>query len=211
MRPPSLKYGPEDDDTEHKGSVRTPTVRNDLLNSLHARTPQGQQRKRRTSTMIEDLRGGADMLPAVRTHTGCTALPANNSFVKVGDRQLVWLGPDEFLLLCEAGSEAHLHSQLMLDLGSVHAAATNVTDSLCALSLRGPAVRQVLAKGCALDLHPAAFAPGMCAQSMLSHAAVTLMANEDNRFTVICRTSFAPYLHNWLLDAGMEYGVSFRG
>lgn len=61
MRPPSLKYGPEDDDTEHKGSVRTPTVRNDLLNSLHARTPQGQQRKRRTSTMIEDLRGGADM------------------------------------------------------------------------------------------------------------------------------------------------------
>ena len=157
-----------------------------------------------------NLRGNADMLPAVKTHTGCTALPANNSFVTVGDRQRVWLGPDEFLILCEAGSETHLHSQLMLDLGSVHAAAANVTDSLCALSLRGPAVRQVLAKGCALDLHPDVFTPGMCAQTMLSHAVVTLMVIEGNRFMVICRTSFAPYLHDWLLDAGMEYGVSFR-
>jgi len=158
-----------------------------------------------------NLRGGADMMPALKTHTGCTALPTNNSFTTIGDRQLVWLGPDEYLLLCEAGSEGHLHSQLMLDLESVHAAVTNVTDGLCALSLRGPEMRRVLAKGCALDLHPAVFMPGMCAQTMLSHAAVTMMAIEDNKFTIICRTSFAPYLHDWLVDAGMEYGVSFRG
>ena len=158
-----------------------------------------------------NLRGGDDMVPAVRAHTGSPALPANNSFVTVGERQVVWLGPDEYLLLCEAGSEAHLHSQLMIDLGSVHAAVTNVTDGLCALSLRGPAVRRVLAKGCALDLHPAVFTPGTCAQTMLSHAGVTMMAIEENRFTIICRTSFAPYVHDWLVDAGMEYGVSFRG
>ena len=158
-----------------------------------------------------NLRGGGDMLPALKTHTGCAALPDNNRFLTVGDRHLVWLGPDEFLLLCEAGSEINLHSQLMIDLEHVHAAATNVTDSLCALSLRGPAARRVLAKGCALDLHPAVFTPGMCAQTMLSHAAVTLIATEENRFMIICRTSFAPYLHDWLMDAGMEYGVSFRG
>jgi sarcosine oxidase subunit gamma len=55
------------------------------------------------------------------------------------------------------------------------------------------------------------FTPGTCAQTMLSHAGVTMMAIEDNRFTIICRTSFAPYVHDWLVDAGMEYGVSFRG
>ena len=158
-----------------------------------------------------NLRGGDDLLPAVKTHTGCSALPTNNSFVTVGERQLIWLGPDEFLLLCEAGSEVHLHGQLMLDLNAVHAAVTNVTDGLCAFSLRGPVLRQVLAKGCAIDLHPAVFTPGSCAQTMLAHAAVTLMATEENRFTMICRTSFAPYVHDWLLDAGMEYGVSFRG
>jgi sarcosine oxidase subunit gamma len=86
-----------------------------------------------------------------------------------------------------------------------------VTDSLCALSLRGPAVRQVLAKGCSLDLHPSKFGAGDSAQTMLAHAAVTLMANDEAGFTLICRTSFAPYVAEWLLDAGLEFGASFRG
>ena len=158
-----------------------------------------------------NLRGDASMLPAVRKHTGCTAFPDNNRSLTVGDRQLVWLGPDEFLLLCEAGSEADLHSQLSLDLEDVHAAVTNVTDSLCALTLRGPAVRQVLAKGCSLDLHPSKFAAGDCAQTMLAHAGVTLVMQDEERFTLICRTSFAPYVADWLMDAGMEYGAALRG
>lgn len=158
-----------------------------------------------------NIRGGAGILPAVKKHTGCTSLPANNSAVTVGDRTLVWLSPDEYLLLCETGQEANLHSRLLLDLGKEHAAVTNVTDALCAISLRGTAVRKVLAKGCTLDLHPAVFTAGMCAQTMLSHAAVTLIAEDSNRFTLICRTSFASYTHDWLMDAGLEYGVSFRG
>ena len=158
-----------------------------------------------------NLRGGADMLPVIRTHTGCDALPENNRLVSVGDRHLVWLGPDEFLLLCAAGTETHLHSQLTLDMADIHAAVTNVTDSLCALSLRRPAVREVLARGCALDLHPSKFTAGDCAQSMLAHAAVTLIANDETGFTLICRTSFAPYVADWLMDAGLAFGVSFRG
>ena len=158
-----------------------------------------------------NLRGGADMVPVIRNHTGCDALPDNNRVVTVGDRHLVWLGPDEFLLLCAAGAETHLHSQLTLDLGDVHAAVTNVTDSLCALSLRGAAVRQVLAKGCALDLHPSRFGVGQCAQTTLAHAGVTLVGTDDDRFTLICRSSFAPYVVEWLMDAGMEYGAAFKG
>jgi sarcosine oxidase gamma subunit len=46
---------------------------------------------------------------------------------------------------------------------------------------------------------------------MLAHAAVTLMANDEAGFTLICRTSFAPYVAEWLLDAGLEFGASFRG
>ena len=68
-----------------------------------------------------NLRGGDGIVPAVRKHTGCDRLPGNNRTVTVGDRTLVWLAPDEYLLLCEAGREGHLHSQLMLDLGKVHA------------------------------------------------------------------------------------------
>lgn len=158
-----------------------------------------------------NLRGGDDMLPAINTHTGCAALPGNNRVVSIGDRHLVWLGPDEFLLLCAAGSETHLHSQLTLDMDGIHAAVTNVTDSLCAMSLRGPAVRQVLAKGCSLDLHQSEFTAGDAAQTMLAHAGVTLIATDESGVTLVCRTSFAPYIAEWLMDAGLEFGASFRG
>ena len=158
-----------------------------------------------------NLRGDNGMMPAINKHTGCAELPEPNRVVSVGDRQLVWLGPDEFLLLCAAGTETHLHSQLTLDMAGIHAAVTNVTDSLCALSLRGKAVRKVLAKGCGLDLHVSKFGTGDCAQTMLAHAAVTLIAHDASDFTLVCRTSFAPYVTEWLMDAGLEFGASFRG
>ncbi|NCF49198.1 MAG: sarcosine oxidase subunit gamma [Bacteroidetes bacterium] len=157
-----------------------------------------------------NLRGGTDMLATIKSHTGCKILPANNRFETVGDRQLIWLGPDEFLLLCEAGRERELRAELMLGFDGIHAAVTNVTDSLCALNLRGPALRRVLAKGCALDLHPSKFAAGHAAQTLLSHAAITLLAIDQDKFTLICRTSFAPYVADWLEDAALEFGVAFR-
>ena len=46
---------------------------------------------------------------------------------------------------------------------------------------------------------------------MLAHAGVTLIAQDADRFMLICRTSFAPYVADWLMDAGMEYGAAFKG
>ncbi|MGW0201911.1 sarcosine oxidase subunit gamma family protein, partial [Nonomuraea sp. NPDC003201] len=60
------------------------------------------------------------------------------------------------------------------------------------------------AHGCALDLHPRAFGPGRCAQTMLARAQVVLVPREDG-FLVLVRSSFAAYLAEWLLDAAAEY------
>jgi len=157
-----------------------------------------------------NIRGTADILPGITAQTGCQSLPETNQFVTTGERHLAWLGPDEYLLLCEAGREEDILGRLLLDFDTLHAAATNVTDSLCALDIRGSAVRQVLAKGCALDLHPRVFTTGQSAQTYLSHAAVTLLATDANRFLLVCRTSFASYVVDWLEDAGLEFGTSFR-
>lgn len=157
-----------------------------------------------------NIRGDSVILTGITAQTGCKALPENNRFITVGDRHLAWLGPDEYLLLCEAGREENILGGLLLDFDRIHAAATNVTDSLCALDIRGGAVRQVLAKGCTLDLHPRAFATGHCAQTYLSHAAVTLLKTDVNRFVLVCRTSFASYVVDWLEDAALEFGTSFR-
>ena len=146
----------------------------------------------------------------VKSITGCAFPPAANKFTTAGERHVVWLGPDEFMIICEAGKDEELTGTIRASFESRHVAITNITDALAAFHLKGDAVRQVLAKGCALDLHQNSFISGDAAQTLLSHAAVTIMALADDEFIVICRTSFAPYLHDWLCDAALEYGVKYN-
>ena len=74
------------------------------------------------------------------------------------------------------------------------------------LALSGPRARQVLMKGCRLDLHPRAFAPGACVQTALARAQMILhQTDDDPSFEITVRNSFAHYLATWLLDAMAEY------
>ena len=156
-----------------------------------------------------NIRGDQSLKSAIKGATGCHFPPLANHFETAGKRRIVWLGPDEYLLLCESGKEKALHNTLINTIKRSHFAITDVSDSLCALSLSGAAVRDVLAKGCSLDLFPSKFGAGKCAQSLLAHAGITLMALPDDAFILICRTSFAPYVHDWLVDAAIEYGYRF--
>ena len=157
-----------------------------------------------------NLRADNSASKSVTSVTGCTFPPAANKLSTAGDRHVVWLGPDEFLVLCEAGKDEELASTLDSTLNDQHCAVTNITDALAAFNLKGTAVRQVLAKGCAIDLHPNSFKVGDAAQTLLSHAAVTLLAVSNNELIIICRTSYASFLHDWLCDAALEYGVQYR-
>ena len=156
-----------------------------------------------------NIRGDHSLKAPVKAATGCVFPPLANHFETAGKRHVVWLAPDEYLLLCESGKEKALYDTLTSTIKTTHFAITDVSDSLCALSLNGPAVRNVLAKGCSLDLHPSQFASGKCAQSLLAHAGITLMAMPDDGFILLCRASFAPYIHDWLVDAALEYGYQF--
>ena len=156
-----------------------------------------------------NIRGDNSLKAAVKAATGCHFPPLANHFETAGERHIVWLGPDEYLLLCESGKEKALFDTLTSTIKTNHYAITDVSDSLCALSLSGAAVRDVLAKGCSLDFLPSKFGAGRCAQSLLAHAGITLMALPDDAFILICRTSFAPYVHDWLVDAALEYGYQF--
>lgn len=124
----------------------------------------------------------------------------------------LWLGPDEWLVTCPAHDVPGLVGALREALADVHAAITELTDGRVAFLVAGPSARAVLAKGCPLDLHPRAFPPGSCAQSLLAKAAVLIHLLEDDpehgpSFDVYVARSFAHYLWTWLEDAGREYGV----
>ena len=155
---------------------------------------------------LMNLRNKRDISKIMSRYFG-TALPDTaNSFSVSGDRRALWLGPDESLLICADQDAAELHHTLSTQLSGQHFQLTLLSDALAVFELNGPYVREILAKGCALDLHVSVFRPGECAQSSLERAAVTLICEAENSFRLICRTSFADYVETWLKDAAVEYG-----
>ncbi|SNS70102.1 sarcosine oxidase subunit gamma [Asanoa hainanensis] len=83
--------------------------------------------------------------------------------------------------------------------------AVDVSASRTVLELSGPQARDVLAHGCALDLHPRVFGPGSCARTNLAKAQVILHQTAPATYRVFVGASFADYLARWLLDAAVEY------
>jgi sarcosine oxidase subunit gamma len=131
--------------------------------------------------------------------TPCTAVAA-------GDRQVLWLGPDEWLVVGPPGTAAQLT-------GDLHAAmdgqggVCDVSAQRTTLSLTGPRAVDLIAHGCAIDLHPRAAPAGTCVQTNLARAGVILVVRDASArdLWLLVRSSFAGYLAAWLVDAGHEY------
>ncbi|MGW7529188.1 sarcosine oxidase subunit gamma [Streptomyces sp. NPDC054783] len=129
-----------------------------------------------------------------------------NTVVHAGDVTAVWLGPDEWLVVGRRGTERDLESRIR-SAADEPVSVTDVSAQRTTLLVAGPRARDLLAHGCALDLHPRAFGPGRCAQTTLARTQVVLVARDEPRagFWVLVRSSFAGYLADWLLDAAVEY------
>ncbi|WP_217551973.1 sarcosine oxidase subunit gamma [Streptomyces sp. GbtcB6] len=130
-----------------------------------------------------------------------------DTVVHAGEVTAVWLGPDEWLVVGRPGTERDLESRIRTAAGDEPVAVTDVSAQRTTLLVGGPRARDLLAHGCALDLHPRAFGPGRCAQTTLARAQVVLVARDETRagFWVLVRSSFAGYLVDWLLDAAVEH------
>ncbi|MPY76935.1 MAG: sarcosine oxidase subunit gamma [Actinophytocola sp.] len=124
-----------------------------------------------------------------------------------GPVEVAWLGPDEYLVLAQPGLQRTLESALREAIGDTHGAVVDVSAQRTTLTLSGPRARDLLAHGCAIDLHPSASPIGTCVQTLLAQAGIILLVRDADagEFVVLVRASFATYLAAWLVDAGMEY------
>jgi sarcosine oxidase subunit gamma len=153
-----------------------------------------------------DVRVGAGGPSAVGTTVAGTRLPTEpNTWTPTDDGWLVWLGPDEWLLTSTGTAPEVLEAELREQLRPAGGTAVDVSAQRIGLRISGARAREVLAKGCSIDLHPRAFPAGRSAQTTLGQAGVVLLSLGDDEFAVLVRSSFAGYLATWLLDAGLEY------
>jgi sarcosine oxidase subunit gamma len=132
---------------------------------------------------------------------------APNTWVPTGTGRAVWLGPDEWLLSSTTETPEELEARVRAAALELGGSATDVSAQRIGLRLTGARVRDVLAKGCSIDLHPRVFGRGSSAQTVLGQAGVVLLALSDagDDYAVLVRSSFAGYLADWLLDAALEF------
>jgi sarcosine oxidase subunit gamma len=147
--------------------------------------------------------GGTTASPALGVE-----LPAvPDTWVPAGSGRAVWLGPDEWLLTSTTEAPEELETRVRAAVLPLGGSATDVSAQRIGLRLTGARVRDVLAKGCSIDLHPRVFARGRSAQTTLGRAGVVLLALSESGddHVVLVRSSFAGYLADWLLDAALEF------
>jgi sarcosine oxidase subunit gamma len=118
--------------------------------------------------------------------------PEPNTATTWDGRDVLWLGPDEWLVVGDAGAEDAIVRALSDGRAGRHASVVDVSANRTAFDL--PDALELLATACGLDLDPSRWRPGMCAQTLLGHAQVILHQRDDRTTRVFVRPSYAGYL-----------------
>ncbi|WP_112321481.1 sarcosine oxidase subunit gamma [Oceanibium sediminis] len=142
----------------------------------------------------------AALRAAVRDVTGLD-IPGQRETRLDAERGLVWMAPDEMLILVPHAEAEERVSALRTALGDAHVLCANVSDARAVIRLSGAGAREVLAKGAPVDLSPAAFGPGMVRRTRLGQVAAAFWMTGPETFEVVCFRSVGGFVFDWLVAA----------
>lgn len=142
------------------------------------------------------------------------ALPETSPATASGSSAtLLWLGPDEWMVLTGKGEEAGVQHTMAQALSDTPHQLADVTDYYTSLALSGAKAREILMKLTMLDLHERAFKVGEVRGTMLMHTqAVLYQSGGDDEpggpvFDILVRWSMADYLWCLIAECGREFGL----
>lgn len=128
---------------------------------------------------------------------------APNTFVEVRFGReaavLAWTGPEEWFVIGQEEGTSGLGVALRQAIPETGGAVVDVSSGHTLFSITGPRARDLIAAGCAIDVHPRAFGPGRCAQTLYARVGVCfLQRDETPRFEMMVRRSYARWLWRWM-------------
>ena len=127
------------------------------------------------------------------------APPTANTATTWEGRDVLWLGPDEWLVVAPPEEATAIVRDLREALAGHHHSVLDVSANRIVYEIRDGLER--LASSCGLDLHPSHWQPGMCAQTLFGQAQVILHQRDARTTRVFVRPSFAGYFADLLTTA----------
>ncbi len=133
-------------------------------------------------------------------------LPSPSGSAASGPATAIWIAPEMWLILRD-GSQG---DELARELSAASGDAASIADQTWGKSIvriSGPRARDVLAKGCRIDLHPRVFAPGKTAVTPIAHIhAVLMQIDATPTFDLIVPSTLARDFVEWLRLSAAEFG-----
>jgi len=136
--------------------------------------------------------------PSTAASLGFPAEP--NTVAPSPVRDILWLGPDEWLVVGHTGTAEALVAELETTLGGEHHSVVDVSANRTVIELGGNSRHELLSSACPIDLHPRSWGDGRCAQTVFGAAQILLQEREGTT-RVFVRPSFAAYVVDLLLAA----------
>ncbi len=145
------------------------------------------------------------LVNAVNTAFG-VALPDGPRRATRGSVTFAGTGPDQWIASAEGTEAAGFAAKVRARIGPF-AAVSDQSDARLVLLLRGPNVRDVLAKGVPVDLHPKAFKAGDVATTLVAYIGVQIdMLDDAPTYQLSVPRSMAGSFWSWLTASAAEFG-----
>jgi len=153
-----------------------------------------------TGRSLVRLRVRPDIAPTVTE-----ALKLPHALCSRGDDPVAhWIGPDQWLLTSDnKPADEILESVDSALSGRTYVAVDTSSANVC-LRISGPAARKLLAMGCGIDMHRAAFMKGQCVRTNFAQVALFIVAVDDDCFELYVDRSLGQYLRDWLVAASED-------
>ncbi len=151
------------------------------------------------------LRGASPALDGFARARG-EPLPGPGEVRVRAPRLSLCVRPQRWLLLQPADApDAEAQARAWQDGTGSLAATVDLSSALSVLLLSGVPAREMLARGCRLDLHPQQFRPGMAAATLVAQVPVTLAALPGG-LLLLSPSSTAQHLREWLEATARPFG-----
>lgn len=135
------------------------------------------------------------------------ALPEkpSTSITGANDITALWLGPDEWLILDQSGSDPlALKDKLASALSSAPHSLVDISQRQVGIAVAGSGAALALNAHVPLDLDETAFPVGKCTRTVFEKCEIVLWRRADDQFYLETGRSFAPYVTALLELAAAE-------
>lgn len=146
------------------------------------------------------VRAPAESLAALSKALGLDLPAKPKSSASSGSRHVLWLGPDEWLVIDDTGADL---TALLASIDEFHS-AVDVSHRNVGLVVSGAGAATTINAGCPQDLSLAAFPVGAASRTILHKIEIVLYRTGETEFRVECWRSFADYAFTYLTEAARD-------